>query len=66
MEKERDEFSDIGIDDVVTILEADYKNAYFVTGTLFVSVTLLFYLLIFEIWSDSFHWNRHFHVGNLC
>ncbi|XP_004304734.1 PREDICTED: uncharacterized protein LOC101306256 [Fragaria vesca subsp. vesca] len=31
-DKQRDEFSVIGIDDVVSILEADYKNAYFVTG----------------------------------
>ncbi|KAM5561520.1 hypothetical protein ABKV19_022226 [Rosa sericea] len=31
-DKQRDEFSDVGIDDVVMILKADYKNAYFVTG----------------------------------
>lgn len=33
-DKQRDELSVSGIDDVVMILEADYKNAYFVTGTL--------------------------------
>ncbi|XP_024186833.1 uncharacterized protein LOC112191675 [Rosa chinensis] len=30
-DKRRDEFPDVGIDDVLMILEADYKNAYFVT-----------------------------------
>ncbi|TQD69986.1 hypothetical protein C1H46_044482 [Malus baccata] len=32
-DKESDEFSVSGIDDVVTILQSDFENAYFVTGT---------------------------------
>ncbi|KAM1353960.1 uncharacterized protein LOC126619157 [Malus sylvestris] len=31
-DKESDEFSVSGIDDVVTILQSDFENAYFVTG----------------------------------
>ncbi|PON73889.1 hypothetical protein PanWU01x14_054390 [Parasponia andersonii] len=31
-EKRRDEFSVSSVDDVVTILKSDYRNAYFVTG----------------------------------
>lgn len=33
-EKQRNEVSVSGVDDVVTILKSDYENAYFVTGTI--------------------------------
>jgi hypothetical protein len=31
-DKDRDEISVSGIDDVIMILKSDYENAYFVTG----------------------------------
>jgi len=57
--KDRDEISVSGIDDVIMILKSDYENAYFVTGI---------YLLI-EFYTDclvaswfplSVEWSLHF------
>ncbi|KAH8491218.1 hypothetical protein H0E87_023383 [Populus deltoides] len=39
-DKDRDEISVSGIDDVIMILKSDYENAYFVTDFLFLDITL--------------------------